>query len=81
MRTDPSVQAPTIRGVVRAYYLATPLLALADVALGFNVRVGFLEGFPAWKWAYYLLCFGLGVICTRVPRLTGLVGVVERILG
>jgi len=71
------VPVPALRRAVVAYYLATPVLAALDAAAGLNVRARFLEGFPGWKWTYYLLCFGLGLVCVTLPRLTPLVGTLE----
>ncbi|MGH7546133.1 MAG: hypothetical protein ACREKI_08125 [Gemmatimonadota bacterium] len=63
--------------LLRGYYLATPLFLLADVAWGWNVRVVGLEGYPGWRIAYYLVCFGLGALAWMKPERADLVGLVE----
>ncbi len=52
---------------LRWYYIATPLFWLVGVIWGVNVRVAFLDDFPAGRNAYYLLCFVLGIVMLRSP--------------
>lgn len=47
------------------YYLATPVFAFCDVALGLSFRVSFLDGYPLLKYGYYLACFTWGVLSLR----------------
>ena len=63
--------------LIRAYYLGTPIFLLADLLFGVNVRVAFLDQWPAGKWAYYVLAFALGIIAWRRPELTAKIGLVE----
>lgn len=49
-----------------AYYAATAVFLLLDFALGFNIRLAFLESLPAAKAAYYGVCFTcLGLMLWR----------------
>lgn len=50
------------RNVLIAYYAATIVFLVLDYGAGFNMRIAFLEPFPAWRAAYYgvlLLCLAL----------------------
>lgn len=58
------------------YYLATPLFVAVDLALGAPIRVAGL-GAPEWRYGYYAVIFGLGVLCHLRPRLAPLVGMAE----
>ena len=42
--------------LIPVYYAATLLFAALDFGADVNVRVAFLEGTPAWRIAYYVLC-------------------------
>ena len=53
---------------LRWYYVATPLFWLVGLIWGVNVRVAFLDDFPAGRNAYYLLCFILGIVMLRAPQ-------------
>ena len=60
--------------ILLAYYAATALFLLLDVAWGFNVRLAFLETLPVARAAYYGVCFTcLGLILWR-PAWTVLIG-------
>ncbi len=64
----------------RVYYAATALFLLLDYGLDINVRVAFLEPWPAWRILYYLFCFGcLGLMIWR-PAWTTLVTTVESLI-
>lgn len=39
------------------YYMATVIFLLLDFAVGFNIRVAFLEPYPEARVAYYGVCF------------------------
>lgn len=65
---------------LRIYYAATALFLLLDYWLGVNVRVAFLEPWPAWRFLYYLFCFAcLGLIVWK-PALTIIVSTVESLI-
>ena len=53
---------------LRWYYVATPLFWLVGLIWGVNVRVAFLDDFPAGRNAYYVLCFVLGIVMLRAPQ-------------
>jgi len=53
--------------LAQGYYLGTPLFLAVD-AWGFNVRAAFLESLPVAKYAYYAICFVLGVVIVLRPR-------------
>ncbi|MEX2157197.1 MAG: GNAT family N-acetyltransferase [Gemmatimonadales bacterium] len=63
--------------LIRGYYLGTPVFFLADVRLGVNVRVAFLDQWPAGKTAYYIFAFVLGLIAWRRPEWTAKIGLLE----
>lgn len=65
---------------LRIYYAATALFLLLDYWFGVNIRVAFLEPWPAWRFLYYLFCFAcLGLILWR-PALTTIVSTVESLI-
>lgn len=62
---------PPVRRVdpLVAYYLSTPVFALADLALGWDVRAGGIED-PAYRGLYYGVAFGVGLVCRTRPGVT-----------
>ena len=68
------------RPLLLAYYAATALFLLLDYGAGLNLRIAFLEPFPAWRAAYYGVCFlCLGLIIWR-PALTVIVAAFESLV-
>ncbi len=66
--------------VLRIYYAATAIFLAFDYLLDINVRLAFLEPWPAWRAVYYLFCFAcLGVMIWR-PVWTLLVSTVESLI-
>jgi hypothetical protein len=63
--------------LIQYYYLATPAFYAIDSFLGVNVRVAFLDHWPAGKTAYYLLVFVLGIIAWRRPGWAAQIGLLE----
>ncbi len=63
--------------VIQFYYLATPAFYAIDALFGLNVRVAFLEHWPAGKTAYYLIAFTLGIIAWRRPARAAQIGLLE----
>lgn len=66
---------PSVRWIA-GYYLATPLFAVVDVALGFPLRVAPLlpqQGRLAW----YAAAFALGLLARARPAATPWVGMLE----
>lgn len=65
------------RSVIFVYYAATALFLLLDYGLNFNVRLSFLEPYPAWRAVYYGFCFlCLATIVWR-PAAAVIVGALE----
>jgi len=59
------------------FYLASPLFFLLDFAFGWDIRISFLDQNIAWKLAYYLFCFGVGILMWRWDALKPILGIVE----
>lgn len=71
---------PAASKILLAYYSATALFLLLDVAWGFNVRLAFLETLPAARAAYYGVCFTcLGLMLWR-PAWTVLISAFESLV-
>ena len=62
------------------YYAATAVFVVLDVALGFNVRVAFLEPYPAARLAYYGICFGCLAAIVRHPDRAEIIGAFESLV-
>ena len=62
--------------LLTSYYLATPLFALLDLAVGASVRVSALQS-SGHRLAYYGALFLLGLLCRFRPRAAPLVGMLE----
>ena len=62
---------------VEAYYLGTPLFALADLVFGANVRAVGLAGHPELRAGYYAACLACGVASFARPAWAGFVGLAE----
>lgn len=56
------------RGLL-TYYLATPLFLIPDVGLGAPVRIA-ERGGSEWRFAYYAVVLGCGLLCRWRPRWT-----------
>lgn len=69
--------APGRIDLTSAYYLATPLFALADWIFRWNVRVAALDGQPGLKNAYYAVCTAAGIAIYLKPSLSRMVGLAE----
>jgi hypothetical protein len=62
------------------YYAGTALFLLLDYGLGVNVRLAFLEPFPAARLAYYGICFVCLALMLWRPGWTTLVGTFESLV-
>lgn len=62
------------------YYAATVLFMLLDYGFGVNVRIAFLEPFPAARMGYYLVCFACLALMLWRPAWTTLIGTVESLV-
>lgn len=67
---------PGAARLLRAWYLATPVLVLLDLLFGLNVRAAFLDTWPS-RVAYYAMAFACGLAVQRWPGRAALVGLVE----
>ena len=66
--------------LITGYYGATVIFVLLDYLLDFNIRLIFLDAWPAWRTLYYgmCLCF-FGVMLWR-PSWSGAIGAAESLL-
>lgn len=63
-----------------AYYAITVVFMVLDYAGGINLRLSFLDAYPGWRLAYYLLCYlCFGLIWWR-PAWGAGIGVAESLL-
>ena len=62
------------------YYAATGVFLLLDLLAGINVRIAFLEPWPAWRAAYYAVCLGCFGLMLWRPGLTLLVSTIESLV-
>ncbi len=68
---------PPGRGLQLYYLAATPAFFVADRFFGLSVRAAFLDGWPAARYGYYLVCFACGLWAWRAPALTGIIAKTE----
>ena len=68
---------PALDRMLRAWYLATPLVIALDALVGLGIRTPFLDGAPALRWAWYAGTSAAALVAWRWPRLTPVVGLVE----
>lgn len=69
-----------MNGHVRLYYAATIIFLLLDFVMGVNLRVSFLEPFPAARILYYVFCFGIFSLMLWRPDWTLLLGAIESLI-
>jgi len=75
----PSINVDTSK-ILILYYAATVIFLMLDFALGFNVRLAFLEPYPEARVAYYGVCFAcLGLMLWR-PTWTVLISAFESLI-
>ena len=75
--SNPSLSVLPMVRLIRWYYLGTPAFYVADRFFGLNVRVAFLDQWPAGRTAYYLFAFLLGLVAWRRPAWTAQLGLLE----
>lgn len=63
--------------LLRAYYAATILFLIADLAFGINVRIAFLESSPALRYGYYGVCFACLLLMLWRPGWADVIGTFE----
>ncbi len=68
------------RGIMLAYYGATPGFLLLDLAVGVNVRVAFLAGDWPLRAAYYGICLVCLALILWRPAWAAVVGAFESLL-
>lgn len=73
-------QQPISSMLLLAYYASTAVFMLMDYALDVNIRLTFLDDFPLWRFAYYLLCFGCLALILWRPQWTAYVAAAESLL-
>ena len=66
--------------IIPWYYAASVLFLLLDFGAGLNLRVAFLESWPAARVAYYGVCFICLALMLWRPRWTVLVGTFESLV-
>ena len=66
--------------VLRGYYAATLVFVVLDYFFNVNVRLSFLDAWPAARALYYLLCFACLALIVWRPAWSLLVGTVESLL-
>lgn len=62
------------------YYASTVLFMLLDYALDVNVRLTFLDAYPWWRFAYYLVCFGCLALMLWRPHWRAYISAAESLL-
>jgi len=71
---------PNSNKLLVLYYGATIVFLVLDYAMGFNIRIAFLEPYPVARLAYYGVCFScLGLMLWR-PAWTVLISAFESIV-
>jgi len=59
------------------YYAATLIFLILDAGFGINLRIAFLDGYPGWRGAYYVVCLACLVLVVRKPAWEAVVGGIE----
>lgn len=75
--TDVERQLPLSKRILTFYYAATALFLLLDYVFHVNVRVAFLDPWPAWRAAYYAACLALFAAMVWRPGWAELLGIAE----
>lgn len=71
---------PDSRRIFVLYYAATALFVVLDFALGFNIRLAFLESLPLARIAYYGVCFACLALMLWRPAWTVLISAFESLV-
>ena len=66
--------------LLRIYYAATLAFVLLDYLLNVNIRLAFLEAWPAARALYYLLCFACLALIIWRPQWSLWIGTIESLL-
>lgn len=73
-------QNPYSSKLLVLYYGATIVFLMLDYALGFNIRIAFLEPYPEARLAYYGVCFTCLALMLWRPAWTVLISAFESIV-
>ena len=71
---------PQSQQILKIYYAATAAFLLLDYVFQINVRVAFLDAWPAWRLVYYVACFGLLAAIVWRPAWAEVLSVVESLV-
>ena len=74
------MQREFVNRLLFGYYAATLLFVALDVGFHVNIRLSFLDTAPAWRAAYYALCFACAGMMLWRPDLSVLIGGVEGVV-
>ena len=78
--TATALTHPNPNRILVLYYGATAVFLLLDYAIGFNIRIAFLESYTEARLAYYGVCFAcLGLMLWR-PAWTVLISAFESLV-
>jgi hypothetical protein len=66
--------------LVTGYYGATVIFVILDYLLDFNIRLIFLDAWPAWRALYYGVCLGLFGLMLWRPSWSSHIGAGESLL-
>ncbi|MDJ0916742.1 MAG: hypothetical protein QNJ05_03195 [Woeseiaceae bacterium] len=75
--TDLETVLPLPNQILKLYYAGTAVFLVLDYVFKVNVRVAFLDAWPAWRLVYYCVCFGLLAAIIWRPAWAEVLGVVE----
>lgn len=76
-QSQPKVSSkPMTFGLLRAYYIATPLFLIIELLSGISLRVPIFLSMPL-RCFYYGCCFACGTVCYLRPRATPAVALIE----
>ena len=78
--TDEESVLPLSNQVLKLYYAGTVLFLVLDYVFQVNVRLAFLDAWPAWRLAYYCACFGLLAAIIWRPAWAEVLGVIESLV-
>lgn len=74
-------QALTIsQKLFAGYYAATVLFLAADLLVGINVRLSFLDDLPVWRGLYYAFCAACFVMIWRLPAWANVIAAGESLV-
>jgi len=66
--------------LITSYYGATIIFVILDYLLDFNIRLVFLDAWPAWRALYYSACVGFFGLMLWRPGWSSYIGAAESLL-